>query len=113
MDKIKKEFEKWYDEVFKKTVFSLDYEDNIKSYMFICYKSRDEEIKKLIKKYEKILPDYNLRKAEIFLLKEKTKKLRDALKWVIDEAQRQREGEGGDLRTIIHFTQEILEETDG
>ena len=48
MDKIKEEFEKWYSETIEKTVFSLDYEDDIKSYMFICYKSRDEELNKAV-----------------------------------------------------------------
>ena len=47
MDKIREEVEKWHNEVIKKTVFSLDYEDDVKSYMFICYKSCNEEIEKL------------------------------------------------------------------
>lgn len=40
---------------------------------------RDEEIKKHNKKYEKLLPDYNLKKAEIFLLKEEIKKFKNKI----------------------------------
>ena len=48
MDKIKEEFEKWY-EVEMMTLQSciLPKDDPIKEFAFILYKSRDEEIKKL------------------------------------------------------------------
>lgn len=79
MDKIREEFEKEYGDwaVYQKA--SLYKTVNL-SIFEAGYKSRDAEIKKHIEKYEKLLPDYNLKKAEIFLLKEEIKKLRDALK---------------------------------
>lgn len=122
-------------------------EIHLNGYIEGC-KSRDEEIKNLLKikkvneksmawtvKYnynliaivEEIIdlvdvdylePDFRQRAKNVLLGRglasiyrdEEIKKLRDALEWIIDEAQRQREGEGGDLRTIKHFAEQALKD---
>ena len=74
-------------------------------------KSRDEEIKKL-ELHDKITKDYT---TELIVkngrCNAEIKKLRDALEWVADEVQRQREGEGGDLRTIKYHVEKALKES--
>lgn len=46
---------------------------------------------------------------------EENSRLRGVLEWVLDEVDRQREGGGGDLRTIWYFVEKSLgsESTDG
>ena len=74
MDKGREEFEKTISGFYvKKCVENGTMEQAFYDNQFGVFKdgrqSRDEEIKECIKKYDKILSDYNLKKAEIFLLK--------------------------------------------
>ena len=57
------------------------------------------------------LHESNNRQSDIIYdLKVQRDELINHAEWIISEVDRQREGEGGDLRTIKHFTEQLLDQ---